>query len=442
VVALAALLCLSQTVAEGLEYTMGRGLAVFSDEARSLTDSRATSLVGWAPLLGVAFCLALTAAKLIGRSLGPHEEGQTSSVLILRIAAVVFFVPALVEQRWLVAWAPFGAASIAVAWRQVLAPLGRRIWRDRPLRLRASGIAALIGLGTPAFLEALSPFAPYDAQRAGEAFLRRVRTLTPPATPSEYGTDAHPTYGVLTYWSVGHLFTYLAGRPALASNFWGLPGHDRANRAALRLYLTSDCEAVAERMAEMSLRYVLITPVDPRLMIRNAHRVGMGDLRRLVDAKGRLHPAVAKLFVMRLGVRDGESFVQPGREAVPVPACGRFRLVAETLLRPGPANRPGDFKLYERVAGAMLETRCERGRRVVASLPLVTERGRKLSWSSALVCPETGVFRMPLPYPTDGSWGPVKVVAPHYRIRVGDGPTRTAFVSAAETRTGQRVVAR
>jgi len=416
---------LRRAVVTGLEYTLQGSMAAFSDEAHSLLQTSPVHLVGWAPLVCTGTCAALLLLRR--RRAVAHDP----FLFLVALATVILALPAVVQQRWLVAWSPFGAAAVGATWC-----LG---WAHaRPtMRHRVAALVALAGLLTPAVLDALSPPVRYAEQRAGESFLRRIRALTPPAAADEYSATARPTYGVLTSWSIGHLFTYLAGRPALANNFWGLPSHDAANRLALRLYLSQDCEVVAREMARRRLRYVLINPVDPRKMLLHANRAGLPNLGSLLDQRQRLQPEAATLFVLRLGIRDGESFVLPGQSRRIVPACGRFALMAEALLRAGaPRDEGGDFKLYQRVVGARARIDCRPGSPVQASLPLRTERGRRLAWSSVAVCGENGLVTLRLPYPTDGSWGPVRVAAAHYAVQVGDARIPLA-VSAAAVQGGQ-----
>ena len=121
----------------------------------------------------------------------------------------------------------------------------------------------------------------------------------------------------------------------------------------------------------------------------------------------------------------------------------RFRLIAEGPRdgRPlrssfpfGPPARPIiPYKLYELVAGAVLEARAEPGTPLEAELRIQTPIGRRFVYRAATRAGADGVARLRVPYATETAQ-PTRSLGP-YRLRLGDAIVRVT-VREADVRSG------
>jgi dolichyl-diphosphooligosaccharide--protein glycosyltransferase len=459
---------LRRGVLGGLRYAFSYDFSSFSTEAGT---SFANTHGCWPLFLCTGAALVLLVWRR-ARGSRPNVPSTSSgpypgSSLPL-VGAALFLVPALTEVRWLATWAPFGATAVASVWQLGLRPLGRRCLPHHPGRWGVYCVITLVGLEAPALLDLLSLRLFTDpAQHSFALLLRRLRQLTPPASSEELSSTVRPSYGILADWGVGHAISYLGGRPTLANNFWGSPAHDRANREAFRLFLDPDCNEAARTMDRMHLRYVIMAYQSPLAFQRMARVAGIEGVA-YYDREGRLLPRVSSVVLVRLGALDGESMIPrpvsptmpaagmspptPVRDRDWLPACGRFRLIAEVPAWDGNAaaqNRsaPGSAKLFEVVRGAEILSRTSPGSLVTIGLPLLTEGGREIRWFNAVRADSRGQVSLRVPYATDGSCPSsvspclVRPRAPHYQLRLG---TRVlpVVVSARAVERGQRIVIR
>jgi asparagine N-glycosylation enzyme membrane subunit Stt3 len=231
-------------------------------------------------------------------------------------------------------------------------------------------------------------------------FARTIRAVTPP-TAGWLDADAVPEYGVLCLPSHGHLMAWVARRPTAADGFG--PYLDAASYEAVEAFYRADTEAEAIRLAEsLDARYVLT---------RDQSHLGA---QRFVHLLHRLDGSVAA------GWQRAE----------------HFRLIAESAAGPAlptafPAGTPEGvipYKLFERVAGAVLALGTEAGATVFASVPLVTPEGRRFRFRAAGRAGADGVARLRVPYATDGrtptrAEGPYELSVDGVELRV-DVPER------------------
>jgi dolichyl-diphosphooligosaccharide--protein glycosyltransferase len=229
-------------------------------------------------------------------------------------------------------------------------PHARSLWRGRP----AANVAS-------------SPFASLLA------FGRSVRAATP-ETPGFLAPDGDPAYGVLVEASLGHALRYASRRAVPADNFGVYV--DPARLAEVNRFFAARSEAEAvEITAHLATPYVVTA-------LHSVLRAHAGTLqRRLHERDGSAAGEGAHLEHFRL-VTEGP---KGGLPFLPLPE--------ESHLPP--------YKLFERVAGAVLEAHAPPGEAVRAELPLETPGGRRFVFRAAARADAEGVARLRVPYATE-----------------------------------------
>jgi dolichyl-diphosphooligosaccharide--protein glycosyltransferase len=238
-------------------------------------------------------------------------------------------------------------------------------------------------------------------------FFRTVRSATP-ETSGYFDPSATPEYGILCWPPHGHVLNYAARRAAPANGFG--PYLDRDKLAAVIRFYSVTSEAQALAIAErLGTRYLVS-----------------------FDREG-AHP---RIFAHRLHKTDG-SALGPSKHVE------RLRLIAEgpsggmPLPTAFPSGRvPHDtvpYKLYEIVAGAVLEARASPHSKVDAEVSVRTPSGRRFRYRATALTGADGVARLRVPYANETA----AAVAPEgpYRVRVGDTEVRVS-VSDDDVRRG------
>jgi dolichyl-diphosphooligosaccharide--protein glycosyltransferase len=366
----------------------------------------------------LAYAIPLTALAALARARDPLLRG---SAICLACWACLLGSLALFQLRFGSDFAP----SASVGFALLLADLGRLLARRAPSwAARAVAVVAGLALLWPAIAGAHLPRVPgavaflRDSAREGSAsrlsgasslvrFFRMIRSATP-ETAGYFDPSAKPEYGILCWPPHGHVLNYAARRAAPANGFG--PYLDREKlEAAIRFYsATSEAQAlaIAERL---DTRYVVT--VDREI----AH---------------------ARLFTHRLHKTDG-SALGPSNHVE------RFRLIVEgppggtSLPTAFPSGRvPRDtipYKLYEVVAGAVLEAHGAPYSRVDAEVSVLTPSGRRFPYRATALTDAEGLTRMRVPYATETA-SPTRPEGP-YRVRLGNVEVRVP-VSDAEVRGG------
>ena len=241
-------------------------------------------------------------------------------------------------------------------------------------------------------------------------FAKMVREATP-ATSGFFDNRVAPEYGLLVHPNFGHSFLYFARRPVPANNFG--PYLDRKKfDDTLLFYKEADGKLAIEALERLAPRYVVTTAtsfIPPMPYAQQLHR---GD-----------------------GFRDTD------------PVCGPcLRLITEGprygrpswFMIPGPVrNRVIAYKLFERVAGAVIEVVGSPGTPVSIELGLDTPIGRRLVFTLNAETDESGRARLRVPYATDIT-PPVHAPGP-YQILVGD-TWHSLDVSDKAVRSGSTVL--
>jgi asparagine N-glycosylation enzyme membrane subunit Stt3 len=228
--------------------------------------------------------------------------------------------------------------------------------------------------------------------RGSLVYFARILRASTPETAGYFDPEQTPEYGVLAHPNHGHVLQYVARRATPANNFG--PYLDRDAYDAVRRFFSARDEEEAVAIADLlRTRYVL--SFDHHLL-----------------APG--------LLTHRLHRRDG-SADDSG------PHVERFRLITEGPLggRPlrssfpfgMPARKIVPYKLFERVAGAVLEVNAAPGTPVEASVRIETPIRRRFTWRASTRADADGVARLRVPYANDARL-PTRPLEP-YRIRIG-----------------------
>jgi hypothetical protein len=242
--------------------------------------------------------------------------------------------------------------------------------------------------------------------------LQRFAELVRAATPETAGfldPTLRPEYGILAPATFGHALRW-PGRRATPVDPFG-PYLDAHRFAAVEAFWreTDESEAVAA-LERLGARYLMTT-----------------------GAMGSPGPRIAQ----RLHARHGSAFAGH-------PHLGRFRLVLAGPPGgrgfPGWSAPPGDppYKLFERVAGAVIDVPAPPGAVVLAELGLQTAGGFRFDFAAREVADAGGHARLRVPYASE----PMAGVDPDgpWRLRVGERELRVA-VSDAAIRSGAHVTA-
>jgi dolichyl-diphosphooligosaccharide--protein glycosyltransferase len=256
---------------------------------------------------------------------------------------------------------------------------------------------------------------PGDAALASAAgslhrFAETVRAVTP-ETAGFLDPSRTPEYGILGDPSLGHALHYVARRPTPSDNL-GVHIGERNLMATLRVLLGPSLEGALAELERMRVRY-LVTSWQPA------------------------YPPGSLLY--QLHELDGAATAHRG-------ALARFRLVAEgprgelplaaALAAPRPRADVVPYKLFEVVAGAVLEVALPPGRTARVSLPLSVAGGRRTFYRTRAEADADGFARIRVPYAT-GAGGLVRSDGP-YRVEAG-GTTTCVEVSEADVREGRTV---
>lgn len=347
-----------------------------------------------------------------------RDPRRRDSALVLAVWTAGFGALAVGQLRYGSDYAPAGAVGFALGIDALRRSLpGRR----GPV---VAALAALLGLG------------PIVAQHVGQARAELAARRNPPladpllasatgslyrfaeeirrVTPETGGYDdprAQPAYGIIAPANVGHLLHYVARRATPSDNFGPYSASRHWAKAWQFFKLRSEQKAV-ESAEALGARYVLSVeygPVDYRSLGQRLHRE---DGLERDDS-----PRFERFRLVAEGPRGGR------------PLTDLFQGVAAPGLAP--------FKLFEKVAGAVLEVHAAPGSEVEATLALYSPFGRRFEYAARANAGDDGVVRLRVPYASDGKT-PVGARGP-WRVRA-DGVVHPVPVSDDAVLRGETVV--
>jgi dolichyl-diphosphooligosaccharide--protein glycosyltransferase len=351
----------------------------------------------------------------------PARDKRAEAWLLAGWTAI-FGALAIWQVRYGLDFTPAGSIAFALLLVALTRPLaGARVNALRPVA--ALGLGALL-LAVPVYAVYLPPARHSVAAIFGQGpdsrrmlsspvgsmvqFLRTVRRVTPET--SGYLEPGQPEYGVLCRTHVGHALHYVARRASASDGSMGIVGPENF-AAAQRFFETRSEEEAVDLARRLAARYVItmfFPGIEPGSM------------------EARLH------FERGAGAGDE-------------PPLEHFRLVAEGPPQGRPLSdllgvrRPRNvvpYRLFEVVAGAVLDVRTTPGTPVRVTLGLRTSVGRRFTWAQEVLADANGVARIRVPYPNEAD-GPI-VADGSYRVRAGER-TYQARVSAREVRSGATV---
>jgi hypothetical protein len=246
-------------------------------------------------------------------------------------------------------------------------------------------------------------------------FMERVREVSP-ETSGYFDVSDLPEYGIVANANLGHALQNVAHRPTPTDPFWAFIGRENWDRSFALLGAGSEARAL-ELAVQLRAGYVVtMSHADPTTLEGWLHH---GD-----GLAWRNWPVSQRFRLV--------TEADPGG----VPLTGLFRREG----RPGFDRTRVPYKLFEIVAGAVVEARAEPGAEVSLTLAVESASGRSLDYEAKAVANSSGLARLRVPYATDEFGDEIRVVAPgRYQLRIADC-TIAVPVSDAEVRTGAVVV--
>jgi hypothetical protein len=237
-----------------------------------------------------------------------------------------------------------------------------------------------------------------------------VRRVTP-ETGGYFDPRERPAYGILCPANVGHVLHYVAHRATPSDNFG--PYSASHHWAATWRFFDVRTEARAVQLADaLGSRYVMTAEygaVDYRSLTQRLHRE---DGLERIDS-----PRFEQFRLITEGPRDGRPLI--------------------ALYGGGAAPGVAPYKLFERVAGAVLEVHTAAGKPVEAKLILHTPLGRNFEYPANAIAGDDGIARLRVPYASQGAT-PVASREP-WLVRVGD-TTQPVAVSEEAVLHGDTIV--
>ena len=368
---------------------------------------------------GFAYLLPLCPLAALWRAREPQVRGPA---LFLAGWSAALLALTLTSARFANDFAPAAAVCLALIPAEAVGAAARRgivpsrLAAPLALALGAAFVAPVVSrivTGAPRTIQTFREGAPRT--RIGEAAFHRdlqlfaaaVRDATP-ATAGFLDAGLRPEYGILCFPAMGYALLNVAERPVTASGFGPyLGGTSFAD--TIRFYAQESEQAATALAGRLGARYVA------------------------TSLEGRPRPTT---LMHRLQLEDG--LAQGAR-----PALARFRLVTEAPIRgvplgfaSGTARRSqAPYKLFEIVAGALLEHRGRPGGELRAEVEIRTP-GRQFVYAARAVADGEGVARLRVPYATQTTL-PVRP-STAYSVEV-DGATHRVEVSDAQVRSGETI---
>ena len=288
----------------------------------------------------------------------------------------------------------------------------------------ASAIAIFL-LFSPAFsyYATLPRHAPFIIKGDLEASLLWIRDNTP-ETDFYLSPSSSPEYGVMSRWEYGGWIGAIARRPAIAT-VYGIETHGMLESAAF--FLASDNKEFLGILDENKARYFILSKSIGALSgyAELLGRPSDGYLNERVDASGRTvletGPEYFNLVHVNLYLADGEALAGP----IPFAGVGGVRLVYESQSRSdvgGLDREIKQYKVFERVKGAVIEGKAGPGQRVALAGVVRTNQSRRFYSVTEAVAGPDGSYSVNAWYPFYNGNG--VGVEGGYILKTGSGERR------------------
>jgi hypothetical protein len=357
---------------------------------------------GW---LAYAIPLAMAVALLRVRRCDGREAAACFAAWTLALGAL-----AVREVRFGPDFAPTASVAFALCFAEAQRPLAR--WLPGGAR-SAAALAILVGAAAfwpPAAalyapqlartLAALRGDPPPRSRTSTSAFaaLLEFGKAAGAATPETSGyldPGAAPEYGILVEPTLGHALRWSSRRAVPADNFG--PYLDAGKLALVDRFFATASEEEAIGIAERLRTPYVVTAVHAALR------------RRPTLVQRRLHADDGS-------ARGLSGHLEHFRLVTEGPAGGRPLFPVQV-----PRSTP-PYKLFQVVAGAMLEVRASPGDVVRAELSLETPIGRRFLYRAVARADAAGLARLRVPYSTEP--GPPTRATGRWLVRVARTETR------------------
>jgi dolichyl-diphosphooligosaccharide--protein glycosyltransferase len=291
--------------------------------------------------------------------------------------------------------------------------------------------------------------------------------VEPPFNPRTGKVFAYPypdtAYGIVASWDVGHMLTYYAHRMPTANPFQlgiGKIVDEKIIPGEATFFIETDEAKAYKILDQLKTRYVITDfngsyayaafPSKPEW-------VDNGSMNYYAEQNGQMVATdnYDKSMSARLYFLDGREWLpakQNGKTADKIKALGRYRLVYESAA--SAATMPDFFnekeaqlkvvKIFEYVAGAVIEGTAKSGTVVTISAKVTTNQKRAFVWQSSVTAGRDNKFSVRVPYSTDGhkAWEAkgtkLAVFASPYQLTIGR-LTKTVKVRETDVMKGQTI---
>jgi len=272
-----------------------------------------------------------------------------------------------------------------------------------------------------------------------------LKKNTPP-TSYYKEPEKMPEYGILAEWLCGEWIQCLGERPATANCMGTHLGRREPFEDSARFHFVEDEDEANGILSRLCVRYVMTAYFAKNLP--NFSRIAGVDLQQYAverrTPEGRLvfslTPRYYRTMGSRLHERDGTAFRTPdGSGVMPL---RHYRLIYE-----GSRDRQIEtgfdlpsLKIFEFVKGAKLTGTAPANSQVIASVQVITNRGRRFRYVTGTTASARNKFDMVVPYSTQGCPFATKAVT-SYTVACPSGAAQVEVPEKSVLEGGEILVA-
>lgn len=375
--------------------------------------------------------LGLLAPFLWAAFLWTHRRQSLSPPVVL---LGVYWLLGLVFLGLQIRFGEFSAPALSLLFGWFLVAGGRAFFgfaraarsKTRPIVWGVFLVAGLAAALSPV-VTGLVRFASEDPLSYRSSLLRFAHELDE-HIGSPVDAQGRPRDGILAAWNESHALLYATHHPVMISSF-ATPDALRTNRIGFGILLSPDEDEAARMLREHRIRYLFLAPILTQVD-RMARFAGIRE--RFVLTKQKHDPderlvefqplrPFAECLHTRLYLCDGSSREVMGYRHR---SLGNFRLLLESRSR---IRMLGSivpkFKVFEFVPGARLQGATVPGQPVEVRLEVVSNTGRRFTFTRGCRAGPDGVYSLVVPYATSQT-GSAVVAQGAYRVHTAQGDTR------------------